>query len=157
MKIGIIIPCHNEEGQINTNAFRKCLLNCRDLHLCFVNNGSHDKTLEILHNFKSEFEDRIAVINMKKTQSKSLVIRVGARYYYSIPSIKYVGYLDENLSNDYENFDIMFKKVKQNRKIAMIFGDLNREGINLFQKLISLMFFFLKSSNKIIAKHKIYS
>lgn len=151
MKVGIIVPCYNEERQININAFRKCLVSYSDLHLCFVNNGSQDKTLEILHAFKNEFEDRVAVINMKKTQSKSLVIRVGARYYYSIPSIKYVGFLDEKLCSDYENFDAMFKKVKQNRKIAMIFGDLNREGRNFFQKFISLMFFFLKSSNRLIS------
>ncbi|PQJ23135.1 glycosyltransferase [Tenacibaculum sp. SG-28] len=151
MKVGIIIPCYNEEGQMNINSFRRCLLSCADVHFCFVNNGSKDRTLDVLHTFKSEFEDRVAVINMKKTQSKSLVIRVGARYYYSIPSIKYVGYLDEDLSNDFENFDAMFKKVKQNRKIAMIFGDINREGRNLFQKLVSLWFFFLNSSNKPIA------
>ena len=135
---------------MNINSFRRCLLSCSDVHFCFVNNGSKDRTLDVLYNFKSEFEDRVAVINMKKTQSKSLVIRVGARYYYSIPSIKYVGYLDEDLSNDFENFDTMFKKVKQNRKIAMIFGDINREGRNLFQKLVSLWFFFLNSSNKSI-------
>ncbi|CAL2079423.1 glycosyltransferase [Tenacibaculum sp. 190524A02b] len=125
MKVGIIIPCYNEEKRLNLQAFRKCLRDYTEFHLCFVNDGSKDNTLEVLNNFKEEFRNRITVINMKKNQGKSAAIRVGARFFYSQTKIEYVGYLDADLSTDFEDFDGLLKSLKQNRKLIMVFGSRN--------------------------------
>ncbi len=123
MKVGIIVPCNSDEKDININAFKRCLRGYDDFHLCFVNNTSKDKTLELLYKFKEEFKTRIAIINMKKNVSTSMAIRAGARYYYSIPTITYVGYLDVDLSVEFEDFEELKSYLKQNRKLKLIFGE----------------------------------
>lgn len=68
MKIGIIIPCYNQESKLNIAAFRNCLRDSEDFHLCFVNNGSRDNTMEVLTKLKDEFDDRVSIINMRKNK-----------------------------------------------------------------------------------------
>ncbi|CAM1368225.1 glycosyltransferase [Tenacibaculum xiamenense] len=123
MKVGIIIPCYNEEKRLNVDAFRKWLKDFNDFQICFVNDGSNDNTLNILTKFKQEYSDRITVINKKKNQGKSMAIKAGARYFYSISTIQYVGYFDADFDSNFDDFDDLIKELKQNKKLEMYFGN----------------------------------
>ncbi|CAM1355103.1 MULTISPECIES: glycosyltransferase [Tenacibaculum] len=113
MKIGIIIPCYNEEKGVKIKAFKKCLKKYSDVHLCFVNDGSKDNTLDVLYKLKDEFEKKVTIINMKKNQGKSRAIKVGARFFYSLSSVAHVGCLDANFTIGYENFGSLLKNLKK--------------------------------------------
>ena len=67
MKTGIIIPCYNEEKRLNTEAFVKFIKENRDYHLCFVNDGSKDKTLEVLYSMKEQAPNAISIVNIDFT------------------------------------------------------------------------------------------
>lgn len=123
MKVGIIIPCYNEEKRLNIEAFRKWLKDFNDFQICFVNDGSIDNTLKILTKFKQEYSDRITVINKKKNQGKSMAIKAGARYFYSISTIQYVGYFDADFDSNFDDFDKLIKELKQNKKLETYFGN----------------------------------
>ena len=150
MKIGIIIPCYNEEKRLNIHSFRKWLEDFNDFHICFVNDGSSDNTLKILTKFKQEYSDRITIINRKKNQGMSMAIKAGARYFYSIPTIKYVGYFDADIGSNFDDFNDLVKGLKQNRKLEMYFGNrseiLHKINKNiasfLHHKFLNLHFYF---------------
>ena len=80
MKIGIILPCHNIEKQINVAAFLYFLKHHSKFHLCFINNGSFDKTKMILEKIKRDAAREVSIIDIKKKKNKVAVIRAGIRY-----------------------------------------------------------------------------
>lgn len=128
MKIGVIIPCYNEEKRLNTAAFKDCLKRFSDFHLCFVNDGSTDDTLGVLHEIQQGFKERVSILDMKKNKGKASAIRAGARFFYTMEKILYVGYLDADLSTDFDDFDGLVDNLKQDRKLAMVFGSRNMAG-----------------------------
>lgn len=76
MKISILVPCHNEEKSIKT-----CILSCLNQskkvdQIVVVNDGSTDKSLEILKKFK----EKITLVNIAKaTGRKSLAQEQGLK------------------------------------------------------------------------------
>lgn len=154
MKVGIIIPCYNEENRLNSQAFLNCLKTYSSFDLCFVNDGSADNTIKVLKEIQTHYPKRVTVLDMKQNKGKASAIRAGARYYYGIEAIQYVGYLDADLSTDFRDFNDLVKRLKQNRKLIMTFGSRNSENQdnierNAFRKFFSnivksLVYFILK-------------
>ena len=52
-----------------------------------------------------------------------MAIKAGARYFYSISEIQYVGYIHADFDSNYEDFEGLVKELKQNRKLEMYFGN----------------------------------
>jgi len=44
--VGVVIPCYNEEERLLSNAFLDYIDTNSGYHLCFVNDGSKDRTLD---------------------------------------------------------------------------------------------------------------
>lgn len=149
MKVGVIIPCYNEEKRLNVEIFRRCLTDFNDIQICFVNDGSNDGTLNILNKLKNEFFQRVIIINKKKNQGKSMAIKAGARYFYSISEIQYVGYIHADFDSNYEDFEGLVKELKQNRKLEMYFGN-KIEILNRITKNITLLIKLLLNSKTIL-------
>ncbi|NQY05761.1 MAG: glycosyltransferase [Flavobacteriaceae bacterium] len=157
MEVGIIIPCYNEAKRLDIQRFRKYVKAYLNFHLCFVNDGSQDDTLLVLNTFQNEFPDRITVIDMKKNQGKAAAIRAGARFYYAHKKVNYVGYLDADLSTDFEDFNDLLKQLKKDRNLIMVFGSRNMGSQdvkrNFLRKafsivIMSIIHFILKRPTK---------
>lgn len=140
MKVGIIIPCYNEEKRLKTHSFRSALYNYSDIKLCFVNDGSTDNTIGVLKTLTLEFPSRVTILNKRKNQGKAAAIRDGARFFYNQPEIKYVGYLDADLSTDFKDFDSLVNSLKQDRKLIMVFGSRNQGNTNIKRNFFRKMF-----------------
>ena len=48
MRACIVIPCYNEAARLKRSEFTAFLHGTADMDLCFVNDGSKDKTWEII-------------------------------------------------------------------------------------------------------------
>ncbi|MBT8259330.1 MAG: response regulator, partial [Bacteroidia bacterium] len=59
--VGVVIPCYNEEERLMSEEFINFIDKNSGYHLCFVNDGSKDNTLEVLKNLKEGREDYITV------------------------------------------------------------------------------------------------
>jgi len=125
MKVGIIIPCYNEENRINKEAFIRGLFYNDSYSLCFVNDGSTDNTINALKYIQSFYPNRVFIINKKLNQGKASAVRDGARHLHQFTDIGYVGYLDADLSTDFEEFNELLTSLKSNRKLIMVFGSRN--------------------------------
>ena len=64
MKTGIIIPCYNEENRLNVNAFINFIKEENDYHLCFVNDGSKDNTIDVLMKIQAVDTKKVSVIDI---------------------------------------------------------------------------------------------
>ena len=81
MKVSIIVPCYNEEEciQIYYNEMEKIVpeLNC-DFEYIFVNDGSKDKTLEIMKDLAST-DSKVKYISFSRNFGKEAAIYAGLK------------------------------------------------------------------------------
>ncbi len=152
MKTGIIIPCYNEAKRLNVTAFVNFIQKENNYHLCFVNDGSKDRTIDVLKEIQSLSPQNVSVIDMKKNSGKAAAVRAGARYLYSRGDIKFIGFIDADLSTDFKDFDGLLKTLKTSNKLSMVFGSrakdasegIKKDGMRaLFSKIIKMLVFFI--------------
>ncbi len=76
MKVSIVVPCYNEENRIKpflTELIQFSKDNLKDYEIIVVNDGSKDKTLDIL----KEFSKDIKIVSYDKNKGKGGAVREG--------------------------------------------------------------------------------
>jgi dolichyl-phosphate beta-glucosyltransferase len=96
--VGIVIPCYNEEKRIQSKSFEDFLKHFHNIHLCFVNDGSIDKTINILDEIVNRHPNNSNLINLDRNRGKGEAVRAGANYLLSQSSFDLIGYWDADLS-----------------------------------------------------------
>lgn len=141
MKTGIIIPCYNEEKRLQTQLFVDFIKEKSNYHLCFVNDGSSDNTIKVLKTIKAEAPSRVSIIDVKRNGGKAAAVRVGARFLYNKSEIEYIGFIDADLSTDFNDMERLVKILDKNTRLSMIFGSREKGDGNVerdsFRKLFS--------------------
>jgi len=151
MKTGIIIPCYNEEKRLDVSAFLTFVQNHDTYHLCFVNDGSIDETIKVLRSMQKQVENQISVLNVKRNVGKASAVRAGARYFYNRKDVDYIGFMDADLSTDFNDFKKLVATMDKNEALSMVFGsrrkgecEVKRTGFrNLFSKTIKWIVFLI--------------
>lgn len=118
--VSIVIPCYNEQRGISIREYSSFIENNPEAFICFVNDGSTDKTLDILQVIKSKFEDKIHILSLDTNSGKAEAIRQGINYCNEHYSHEYIGYLDADLATTLEEF--MELRDYINNKIVFSFG-----------------------------------
>jgi len=127
MKTGLIIPCYNEADRIDVKRFVDFIKITNDYHLCFVNDGSSDHTIEVLKDMKRACPERVSVVNMLINKGKAAAVRNGAKYLYTYEDIEYIGFIDADLSTDFNDFNKLVNTLKFNDELEMVYGS-RRKG-----------------------------
>ncbi|WP_332030583.1 glycosyltransferase, partial [Kaistella sp.] len=55
----VIIPCYNEEKRLKTEVYLDSLKKLPEISILFVNDGSNDRTLEVLKNIANQLPEQI--------------------------------------------------------------------------------------------------
>ncbi|UZO82270.1 glycosyltransferase family 2 protein [Aquimarina sp. ERC-38] len=134
MKTGIIIPCYNEEKRLDRNAFQSFIKAHKNYHLCFVNDGSQDQTLEVLKEIQTTNSNQISVVNMKRNGGKAEAVRVGANYLHHKVDTEFIGFMDADLSTDFNDFKGLVHTLQTNSKLDLVFGSRAKEGTGTIEK-----------------------
>ena len=103
--VGVVIPCYNEEKRLLNKKFTKFIIKNSGYHLCFVNDGSKDKTLEVLYKLRKGREDFVTVYNCEKNGGKAEAVRLGVLHMAKKDDLDYIGFLDADLSTNLVDFD----------------------------------------------------
>ena len=145
--VGVVIPCYNEEERLLSKEFTDYIDKNSGYHLCFVNDGSKDKTLEVLHNLRKGREDFITVYNCEKNGGKAEAVRLGMLHMAKKEDLDYIGFLDADLSTDLADFDDLVKTI-ENSDFKIVSGSrIARMGANITKesarKIISLTINFI--------------
>ena len=129
--IGVVIPCYNEEKRLLSDEFREFAHKNLGYHLCFVNDGSKDKTLEVLQELVKGYEDHISVYDCEKNGGKAEAVRLGMLHLAKQSQFDYIGFLDADLSTDFEDFNDLASTIS-NSKYKMVFGSrITRMGADI--------------------------
>lgn len=129
--IGVVIPCYNEEKRLLSDEFRDFVHKNLGYHLCFVNDGSKDKTLEVLQELVKGKEDYISVYDCEKNGGKAEAVRLGMLHLAKQSQFDYIGFLDADLSTDFADFNDLAETIS-NSKYKMVFGSrITRMGADI--------------------------
>ena len=79
MKLSFVVPCYNEEGNVKRllEEIKKTYENSIDYEVIFVNDGSSDKTLEVLKSLYSENKNLLQVITFSRNFGKEAAMYAG--------------------------------------------------------------------------------
>lgn len=151
MKTGIIIPCYNEENRLDVKTFIDFIKTHNQCHLCFVNDGSNDNTLSVLEDIQKELPSQVSIVDMKKNEGKASAVRSGALYLYNRKDIDYVGFIDADLSTDFNDFKKLVETLHNNSNLSLVYGSrcedkgqVERNFFrNLFSKVVKMMVYFI--------------
>lgn len=145
--VGVVIPCYNEEERLLSEEFINYIDKNSGYHLCFVNDGSKDKTLDVLKELQKGREDFITVYDCKKNGGKAEAVRLGMLYMAKKEDLDYIGFLDADLSTDLADFDDLVKTIETSEFKIVSGSRISRMGANITKesarKIISLTINFI--------------
>ncbi|WP_343329596.1 response regulator [Polaribacter staleyi] len=146
--VGVVIPCYNEEERLLSKDFTDYIDKNSGYHLCFVNDGSTDKTLDVLNNLKKGREDFITVYDCEKNGGKAEAVRQGMLYMAKQEDLDFIGFLDADLSTDLADFNDLVTTIENNEKYKIVSGSrISRMGANITKesarKIISMTINFI--------------
>jgi len=131
-KYAIIVPCYNEEKRFPFADFLLFAQKNPEVLLCFVNDGSKDKTLGVLRGLQSECPTNVEVYSMEKNGGKSEAVRQGMLYVHENFNTSLIGFLDADLATKPEEWLAMAKYKEQYPQFGAIVGSrIQRLGANI--------------------------
>lgn len=130
MKTAIIIPCYNEASRIDVSRYINFIATHPLYHLCLVNDGSEDATLKVLYTIKNACSERVTVIHLEENKGKAAATRTAAKFLYHQDTIRFIGYMDADLSTDFKDFKRLTQSLKQDANLSLVFGSRKTNGLN---------------------------
>ncbi len=145
--VAVVIPCYNEAERLLGEEFKRFAYENLGYHLCFVNDGSTDNTLEVLHQIRKGNENNISVYNCKKNGGKAEAVRQGMLHMAKDCQYDYIGYLDADLSTDFSDFDELVRTLEGSQfqivsgsRISRMGADITKESARkIISKTINLI------------------
>ena len=113
--VGVVIPCHNKEEQLLGYEFKRYAEQNAGYHLCFVNIGSTDNTLQVLYELQQGTEANISIYDCDKNIGIAEAVRKGVLYLAKDSQLDFIGYLDADLSTEFKDFDDLVKTLENSQ------------------------------------------
>ena len=129
--VGVVIPCYNEEERLLSEEFIKYIDMHSGYHLCFVNDGSKDATLDVLHDLQKGREDFITVYDCEQNGGKAEAVRQGMLHMLKEEGLDFIGFLDADLSTDLRDFDDLVSTIENSNYKIVSGSRISRMGANI--------------------------
>lgn len=117
----IVVPCFNEERRLDSSAFRSFLSADNGIDLLLVNDGSSDRTLELLEAVARSSGGRASVLDLEVNGGKAEAVRRGMlKALESRPT--HVGFWDADLATPLEDAKDFVRLLESRPDIEWVFG-----------------------------------
>jgi glycosyltransferase involved in cell wall biosynthesis len=118
----VVVPCYNEAARLNTASFSQFLEHPYTIRFLFVNDGSRDATLALLHTLRDSHPDRISVLDQQPNAGKAEAVRNGMLHAISMPGTVYTGFWDADLATPLSSIPELLAILTTRPEIQMVFG-----------------------------------
>ena len=145
MKISVIVPCYNEQESVvlfYDEMTRVASTMDNDFEFIFVNDGSKDKTLEIVKEL-AEKDDRVKYVSFSRNFGKEAAIYAG----FSHASGDYVVMMDADLQDPPSLLPEMLRAIQEEGYDSVATRRVTRKGEPPIRSFFARMFY--KLINKI--------
>src|SRR5436305_927555 len=117
----VVVPCYNEEARLDVAAFRAFAAQNDDVSLLFVDDGSSDRTRDVLASLMQSEQGRFSILQLPENLGKAEAVRHGLRAACE-QRPTYVGFWDADLATPLSAIR-GFKELLDSRpEIEMVFG-----------------------------------
>lgn len=145
MQACIIVPCFNEESRICTTSFIDFANGNPHISFIFVNDGSTDKTMDVLRHMNSH-SAKCSYIDLPENQGKASAVRVGMLHAHE-QGFSQMGYLDADLTIPLQTAGQMIETLKE-KQVEFVFASRTKrfkkqKGQNIFRQTIGHSFSLL--------------
>lgn len=117
----IVIPCYNEADRLDVDQFVRYVLTRPSFHLLFVNDGSRDRTLDVLRDLCTCDPDRCTVLHLEDNVGKAEAVRRGI-----LSALRqhpeYVGYWDADLATPLGAIDDFCAVLIRHPELELVMG-----------------------------------
>ena len=117
----IVIPCYNEASRLPVIEFEQYLHENPSILFLFVNDGSKDNTLDVLHSLQSSLKN-VSVLDLPVNGGKANAVREGFLYALANFSFEYIGYFDADLATPLCEIKGLLADFYSNSKLQMVVG-----------------------------------
>ena len=118
-KILLVIPFYNEANRISVVEYTDAFKNHPHIDFLLTDDGSTDKTSEILNGFESDF-DNVQTLICKDNLGKAEAIRQGVLHAGNV--YDFIGYIDADLATPVSEFENLAFFAEDNRHYNFIMG-----------------------------------
>jgi glycosyltransferase involved in cell wall biosynthesis len=126
----IVVPCYNEEKNFSVEKFEKVISKHSDIRLCFVDDGSTDRTPFLLEKMKKLQPKRIDVITLLENKGKAEAVRIGIKHCNRSYNHSIIAFLDADLSTSLE--ECMEMRSYLNNEVEFCFASrIVKKGSNI--------------------------
>jgi dolichyl-phosphate beta-glucosyltransferase len=117
----VIVPCYNEGARLRIDTFLEFLNDHAGIEFLFVNDGSHDDTIEVLEAMERRGGGRIHLLDKKENGGKAEAVREGMLAALH-SGVGFVGFWDADLATPLEAITDFLTLLEHNPKLQMVFG-----------------------------------
>ncbi len=121
-RVGVVIPCYNEARRLSVERFRDFLAANQTKHLLFVDDGSHDRTRDVLEQICRGYEDRAGILLSNRNKGKAESVRTGINHALNTFQQDVVGYWDADLATPLDSIGRFLAVLDDHPRIEMVFG-----------------------------------
>jgi len=115
-----VVPCYNEARRLPVEQFRE-FLKTADVDLVFVNDGSGDRTVEVLETLRAARPERVTVLDEKVNRGKAEAVRRGISFALD-RGCGFVGFWDADLATPLSDIPQFLAVLEQEPELDMVFG-----------------------------------
>jgi glycosyltransferase involved in cell wall biosynthesis len=133
-KVGIVVPCYNEASRLDLDAFKAYINNNGNVDFLFVNDGSTDKTIDLLSTLTAFNSVKFQILNLEVNKGKAEAVRNGVIAMIKKEVYDYVGFWDADLATPLEEIDAFMKHLETYPHKIIIGTRFKRLGANIHRK-----------------------
>ena len=117
----IVIPCYNEAERLDVVAFQDFVAKNPEIRFLMVDDGSKDKTGEVLEQLQSHDPERLGVVALEKNGGKAEAVRQGMVQAIQ-EGANIVGFWDADLATPLEVVPEFVKILEEQEGLESVFG-----------------------------------
>jgi glycosyltransferase involved in cell wall biosynthesis len=119
-RLTLVIPCYNEADRLDAAALTAALAAYPWLDLCFVNDGSTDRTAERLTDLAIAAPERVHVLTLPQNLGKAEAVRRGLQW--GAARSAYCGFWDADLSAPLTELVALWAVFDREPAVGWVFG-----------------------------------
>jgi dolichyl-phosphate beta-glucosyltransferase len=117
----IIIPCYNEENRLNVAGFKNFADLPHKITFLFVNDGSTDRTAQLLESLRSFDPVKFSVLDLQKNRGKAEAVRQGILA-AADSQPNYVGFWDADLATPLDTIARFLDLAESRPELQIVIG-----------------------------------
>ena len=117
----LVVPCYNEETRLLPAVFMEFLGNSTVADMLFVDDGSRDRTADVLRGICAAFPRKASLLQLPRNAGKAEAVRQGVLAALESDS-PFVGFWDADLATPLESVALFLEEFDKHPHLEMVIG-----------------------------------